>query len=162
MNDRSDRTTEILKQLPPGTVRPDLIPSTAVKRRVGRPKQHGAYSKFNLIPLENEKIKEIIEIVQGEHPSIGKSDLVYIRLLGRLLAQIEILDRFFEEHGVFEDDGKGLPRPVWPVYLQFVKQAASMLDKMGMTATGRARLGGQLLQDFDIAQKIQMARGENE
>lgn len=154
-------TDEIIKSLPPGTVRPDLLPTTKVKRPVGRPPKHGAYSKFNLIPLEEAKIQEITEIIQGEKASIGKSDMLYIRLLGRLLAQIEILDRYFQQHGVFQDTGKGLTWPVFTQYLNFVKQASAMLDKMGMTASGRVRLGSQLLQ-ADIAMQIQDSRGEEE
>lgn len=153
---------DILKQLPPGVVRPDLIPATTPRRRPGRPKVHGAYSKFSLVPLEDAKVKEIVEIIRGERLSVGKSDLLYIRLLGRLLAQIELIDRYFEDNGLFENKDRGLPWPIFGPYQALVKQAARMLDMMGMTASGRARLGGQLLQDLDIAQKIQMARGEEE
>ena len=134
----------------------DLVP----KRGRGRPPTHGAYSKFNLAPLEDAKLKEIVDIMKGEQLAIGQSDMIFVRLLARLLAQIEMLDRWFAEHGVLSDIGKGLPWPTLAPYHSMVKQAAKMLEQLGMTTIGRTKLGRDMLQSEDIAMKIQRARQE--
>ena len=131
-----------------------------VKRGRGRPPKHGAYSKFQLAPMEDAKLKEIVEIMKGDQLAIGYSDMLFVRLLARLLAQIELLDRWFVEHGLFNDIGKGLPWPVLGPYQSMVKQAGRMLEQLGMTTVGRTKLGGTLLQNEDIAMKIQRARQE--
>ena len=135
----------------------DLIPA---KRGRGRPPKHGAYSKFQLAPLENAKMKEIVEIMQGEQLAIGQSDMLFVSLLARLLAQMEMLDKFFAEHGLFSDVGRGLPWPAVVPYHAMMKQAAKMLEQLGMTTIGRTKLGRDMLQSEDIALKIQKARQE--
>ena len=131
-----------------------------VKRGRGRPPLHGAYSKFQLAPMEDAKIKEIVEIMKGDQLAIGQSDMLFVKLLARLLAQIDLLDRWFSEHGLFNDIGKGLPWPVLGPYQNMVKQAGRMLEQLGMTTIGRTKLGHNLLQSEDIAMKIQKAKQE--
>lgn len=124
------------------------------KRPVGRPPKHGVYSKYALRPLEDAKIKEIVEVMRGEKLAIAPSDMMYVTLLGRLLAQITLMDRWLSEKGYFSDEGKGLPWPIVPHYLNLLKQAAKMLGDLGMTAVGRYRLGHVMMQTEDIASKI--------
>lgn len=134
-----------------------LVP---IKRGRGRPPKHGAYSKFQLAPLEDAKVKEIVEIMKGDQLAIGQSDMLFVKLLARLLAQIDLLDRWFTDHGLFNDIGKGLPWPVLGPYQNMVKQAGRMLEQLGMTTIGRTKLGRDMLQSEDIAMKIQRARQE--
>lgn len=133
----------------------------AVQRRgPGRPPKHGAYSKFQLAPMEDAKLKEILDIMTGEHLAVTKQDMVFVGLLARLLAQIELIDRYLSDNGLFQDYAKGLPWPVMSPYQNMVKQAAKMLEQLGMTTLGRTKLGRDLLQTEDIALKIQRAKQE--
>lgn len=130
------------------------------KRGRGRPPKHGAYSKFQLATLTDAKIVEIREVMAGERLAIGPSDKLYINMLGRLLAQMEIIDRWLQQNGYFEDEGRGLARPIVGHYLNLAKQASKMLEQLGMSPVARVRLGHQALQAEDIATSLMKARGE--
>lgn len=132
-----------------------LVP---VRRGRGRPPKHGAYSKFQLAPLEDAKVKEIVSIMRGDQLAIGASDMLFVKLLGRILAQIDLFDRWFAEHGLFDNIAKGLPWPAMGPYQALVKQACRMMEQLGMTTLGRTKLGGSMLQNEDIAMKIQKAK----
>ena len=131
-----------------------------VKRGPGRPPKHGAYSKFQLNTLTDDKIKEIREILAGERLAIGPSDAMFIKVLGRLLAQMELIDRYLAQYGIFEDEGRGLTRPILQHYLNLCKQASKMMEQMGMTPAARYKLGRDAMQTEDIASKLLNARGE--
>ncbi len=131
-----------------------------VKRGRGRPPKHGAYSKYALDTLTDLKIKEIYDIMTGESMAAAPSDRIYVSILGRLLAQMEILDRWFLTNGYLADIERGTPWPCVGHYLNLAKQAAKQLEQLGMSPTARFHLGKQLAQATDIASKIQQARGE--
>ena len=104
-----------------------MIPQP-IKRGRGRPPKHGAYSKFALAVVTETKIAEIQEIMAGEKLALAPSDTMYVSLLGRLLAQMELLDRHYQQDGMFSDVGRGLVRPSVPHYLNLAKQASAMLE----------------------------------
>jgi hypothetical protein len=139
---------------------PETIEGKLAKRGRGRPPKHGAYSKFQLNALTDAKVAEIREIMEGERLATAPSDMLYIKTLGRLLAQMELIDRWLAQHGYFEDEGRGMPRPIVQHYLNLAKQAGRMLESMGMTPTSRYRLGREALQSEDIASKLLQARRE--
>ena len=103
---------------------------------------------------------EIQSIMAGERLATAPSDMLYINMLGRLLAQLEIIERWLAQNGIFEDEGRGLARPIVQHYLNLAKQAGRMLEAMGMTPTARYRLGREALQSEDIASKLLKARQE--
>ncbi len=131
-----------------------------VKRPVGRPPKHGAYSKFALANLETIKIQEIKDIMSGEQIAIAPADAIYVTMLGRIMAQMELLDRYYQGFGYFQDEGRGQIWPSVPHYLNLAKQAARMLEQLGMTPSARYKLGKELAQTEDIATKIWRARQE--
>ncbi len=137
---------------------PETIGGKLAKRGRGRPPKHGAYSKFALNALTDAKVDEIRQVMEGERLAVAPSDRLYITTLGRLLAQMELIDRWLAQHGYFEDEGRGLPRPIVQHYLNLAKQAGRMLESMGMTPTARYRLGREALQSEDIASKLMQAR----
>jgi hypothetical protein len=139
-------------------LRPETIKGKLVKRPRGRPPKHGAYSKFALNTLTEAKVEEIRSIMDGEKLAVAPSDRLYINTLGRLLAQMELIDRWLAQYGYFEDEGRGLPRPIVQHYLNLAKQVGKMLEAMGMTPTARYRLGREALQSEDIASKLMNAR----
>lgn len=128
----------------------------------GRPIKHGLYSKWRLGPLEDGKLEEIVEIMQGEHLAIGRADMIFIRLLARLLAQIDLLDKFFTQYGLLSDIKRGQPWPILTIYQGMLKQAGQMLEQLGMTTSGRSKLGRSLLQEADIAMRIQKERQDRQ
>lgn len=128
------------------------------KRGPGRPPKHGAYSKFALAVITKDKITEIQEVMAGERLAVAPTDQLFINMLGRLLAQMEILDRHYQQTGIFENEGRGLVKPSVPHYLNLAKHAARMLEQLGMTPSARYRLGKDALQSEDIASKLLRAR----
>lgn len=137
----------------------ELVPAK-VRRGPGRPPTHGAYSKFRLAPLTDEKIAEIRAVMEGEKLAIAPTDALYIKMLGRVLAQLELIDRDFEESGIYQDEGRKQVKPTLSHYLNLAKQAARMLEQLGMTPAARYKLGREMAQTEDIASKLQQARGQ--
>ena len=140
----------------------ELVPVNQVQRKrpVGRPPVHGGYSQFQLGPLTEAKIKQINEILKGERLAIAPTDVIFINTLGRLLAQMEILDRWYEERGMFQDVGRGLLWPTVPHYLNLAKQVARQLEQLGLTPTARYKMGKMAVQTQDIASKLAQARNQ--
>lgn len=134
-----------------------LIPQP-LKRGPGRPPKHGAYSKYALAAITDTKIAEIRQVMAGEKLATAPTDTLFITVLGRLLAQMELLDRYYQLQGLFQNEGRGLVWPSVPHYLNLAKQAGRMLEQLGMTPAARYRLGREALQSEDIASKILRAR----
>lgn len=135
-----------------------LVPLPKTKRKVGRPAKHGVYSKGGLLPLANEKAKLIIDVLEGEEQLIKDQDMILVRILGRCLARMEMIDRYIEEHGIISDEVRGTPQPIYQIYLREQAQAVQMLDRLGLTPQARIRLGHGLGEGFDIAKGIQEIR----
>jgi hypothetical protein len=137
-----------------------VSPPVVLKRGRGRPLTHGAYSKYTLKALTTQKINEIYSILEGERLATAPSDKLYVTMLGRMLAQLETLDRWFEVNGYLKNAERGEPWPAVQHYLNLVKQTGHMLEALGMTPTARSRLGRNLVETEDIASKILSSRGE--
>ena len=136
----------------------DLTIPQPPKRGRGRPPKHGAYSKYALAVITDTKILEIQQVMAGEKLAIAPTDKLFINVLGRLLAQMELLDRYYQQYGFFMNEGRGLAWPSVPHYLNLAKQASRMLEQLGMTPTARYKLGREALQSEDIASKLLRAR----
>ena len=70
------------------------VPTVKRKRKPGRPAKHGVYSKEELLPLVDEKVQLIVDVLDGEELLVQAQDMILVRLLGRALARIEMVDRY--------------------------------------------------------------------
>lgn len=118
-----------------------------VKRPRGRPPKHGVYSGNVLIPLTEEKRTEIMDVLYGNQLPIARTDAVYVDLLARCLAKIEVMDRWLTVNGIIvkDKDGLDVPSPLLRVYWAATNAAMRACDQLGMTPASRVRLGHDLL-----------------
>jgi len=128
------------------------------KRPRGRPPKHGVYSKFAMMPLRDIKTKEIMEVLSGERHLIQKSDVIVVSLLARASAQVELIDRWFQFHGIFEDEESGRPYPILNTYWKAIQTAAKLCNSLGLSPEGRIKLGLGYAQAEDLVTKIERAR----
>ena len=140
----------------------ELVPtnSRVVKRRPGRPRKHGVYAPSELAPLTDRKVKLIFEIMTGEQMLIAPQDEILIRLLAQNLAQIELITRYLQEHGIIADEVKGTVQPIYALQLRALDSAVKMLTQLGFTPASRAKLGSLWAQATDFGEAIQNAREE--
>ena len=132
------------------------------KRPPGRPPKHGLYSKYQLAPLTDNKYAEIMEYLHGQRLSIAPSDELFVNLLARLLAQIELMGRWLSTNGLFQEDAsgvsRGLPHPLVSQYLAYIGKAGELCGKLGLTPEGRIKLSRDIAQTDDFASRMQKAR----
>ena len=136
-----------------------------VKRPRGRPPKHGAYSGGVLIPITEDKRKEIMDVLYGQDVPIAITDKVYVDLLARCLAKIEVMDRWLSQFGIIGEDKDGLPipQPLLKVYWAAVNSAMRACDQLGMTPASRYRLGREMLAtEKDLGAMMASARAEEE
>lgn len=125
---------------------------------VGRPPKHGAYSGRELIPVTAEKVSLVRGLLAGTVLAIGPTDAVAIDLLGRNLAKIEIIDRWLQAHGLFEELTNE-PQPILRIYWQAMNAAMRACDALGLTPTARVRLGiGVAHAERDMAAEMAAER----
>lgn len=132
-----------------------------VKKR-GRPPKHGAYSETALIPLQDKKLKLIMDILSGERAITTSADNIAIELLARNLAKVDMIDKFLAERGLFLSLEEGRPQPILKVYWMALNSAARLCEQLGLTPTARARLGLKVAQAVDLASQIHEAKGRAE
>ncbi len=139
--------------------------TAVVKRPPGRPPTHGGYSGNVLIPITNEKRAEIMDVLYGNDLAIVQSDRVYVDLLARSLAKIEVFDRWLTVNGIIgkDKDGLPIPQPLLKVYWAAVNTAMRACDQLGMTPASRYRLGHDMLVvERDLGARMAQARGHDE
>lgn len=115
------------------------------KRPPGRPPKHGAFSGAELAIITPMKEHEIREVLTGAKVIVGKGDSVVILSLARVLAKVELMDRFFAACGLFDDENK-LRQGDMKVYLAAINAAGRLCDMLGLTPQSRVRLGIGLIQ----------------
>lgn len=133
------------------------------KRRPGRPPKHGAFSGVELIPVTSEKRQEIMEVLHGTALAVAPSDSIYVDLLARNLAKIELMDRWLTINGLIctDKDGNQVPQPILKVYWVAVNAAMRACDQLGLTPTSRTKLGGEMLRtERDIAADMASRRDD--
>ncbi len=118
----------------------------------GRAVQHrlGTTLEANL-PPDVEAIHEALKAsapVRAADGGLPIYDEAAIELLARQLAKIRYGYEWLEEHGWFDE---GELRPLVSELAKFERQLMEGLDRMGMTAAGRARLGLDLARTTDLA-----------
>lgn len=124
----------------------------------GRPPKHGAYSETALIPLQDKKLKLIMDILSGERAITTSADNIAIELLARNLAKVDMIDKFLAERGLFLSLEEGRPQPILKVYWMALNSAARLCEQLGLTPTARARLGLKVAQAVDLASQIHQAK----
>lgn len=131
-------------------------------KKRGRPPKHGAYSETALIPLQDKKLKLIMDILSGERAITTSADNIAIELLARNLAKVDMIDKFLAERGLFLSLEEGRPQPILKVYWMALNSAARLCEQLGLTPTARARLGLKVAQAVDLASQIHEAKGRAE
>jgi len=135
----------------------DSKDGAVVKRPKGRPPKHGAYSGNMLIPVTKEKRQDIIDVLYGKDVPVALSDKVYIDLLARSLAKIELMDRWLTVNGIItrDKDGAPIPQPLLRIYWAAVNSAMRACDQLGMNPASRYRLGHDMLAvEKDLAARM--------
>ncbi len=98
---------------------------------------HGAYSAKALA----SRVEELTDELRGVVPGAKAADDTAIRLLALLLAQIEAVNAWIAERGLFKRAGRGEPQPILAMQTRWIGAAAKLCDQLGLTPTARARLG---------------------
>jgi phage terminase small subunit len=132
-----------------------------MKGKRGRPCNaitHAAYSKADLVPLTQKRRREIVRLIRGELNLICNSDKLMVELLARNLAKVELMDRWFDEHGLMDKENE--IQPLLKVYWLAVNSSTRMLDQLGLTPASRLRMGISLDNHQDLASQISGA-GDN-
>jgi len=133
-----------------------------VKRPVGRPPKHGAFSGAELVPVAAMKEQDIRDILTGAKVTVGPADAIPIGMLSKNLAIIELILRFFAACGLFDEDNK-LRQGDMKVYLAAVNASARLCDMLGLTPQSRVRLGiGMIQASKDLATMMSDAAEEPE
>jgi hypothetical protein len=97
--------------------------------------RHSAHSTLRLAPRAAELAEELREVV----PARSEADESAVRLLAMILARIEAAHDWLAEHGLLQ--AKGEPQPVLRALSTWENTAARLLDRLGLTAAGRAGIG---------------------
>ena len=128
------------------------------RRPRGRPIKHGAYSRFALGPLTKNKRAEILDILKQEHRVLGPGDILLVDMLARMLAKVELIDRWLAAHGMFKDGSVGELQPVFHDWKGAVIASRQLLNDLGLTPAARSKLRLPYAQPQDLAEQIQEAR----
>jgi hypothetical protein len=96
---------------------------------------HSAYSAAALRPAIETLTTELPGVVAG----YTSADDVVIRMLAVLIAQIEQVNAYVADVGIFKKPGE--LRPVLGAQAKWINAASRLCDQLGMTPTARARLG---------------------
>ena len=134
------------------------------KHAGGRPPKHGAYSGNVLVPITEEKRQEILDVLYGQNVPVAVTDRVYVDLLARCLAKIEVMDRWLTVNGIIgaDKDGLPIPQPLLKVYWAAVNSAMRACDNLGMTPAARYRLGREMLAtERDLGARMAAADSED-
>ncbi len=100
-------------------------------------------------------VQEVYEALAASAPvrdaegDLPAYDVAAVELIALRLAKIRYGHAWVDEHGWF--DAEGELRPIVSSLAQWERQLTEQLDRMGMTAAGRARLGLDLARTTDLA-----------
>lgn len=112
--------------------------------------RHGAHSAIHLRPRAAEIAAQLNEIV----PARASADEPAIALASIVLAQVESISSWLDEHGVL--DGRGQPRPACRHFGTMVNSAARLLRDLGLTPTSRAAMGADMARVHAEAARDEM------
>ena len=111
-----------------------------VRARAGEPGaalKHGAYTMTGAMQVRADAIAaELRPLV----PGATTGDEPAIVILSRVLARIEAISGWLDEHGLFRNRA-GEPQPILKLLTSSENTALRLCDALGLTPTARARLG---------------------
>lgn len=87
--------------------------------------------------------------VRSSDGSLPAADAALVELAARSLARVREADEWVMEHGAL--DRKGKPRPAIAHLEKATRNAAELLDRLGLGPRARAALGVDLQRGFDLA-----------
>ncbi|MFC7448669.1 P27 family phage terminase small subunit [Rhodococcus daqingensis] len=102
--------------------------------------KHGARSERVIAPLTAEIANGLMQNHERlQNPLYRETVLEY----SRLLAQVEVLEAYIDEHGTIIESGDkaGKVQPAAEYLLKVRKQATNVADKLGLNPLANARLG---------------------
>jgi len=109
--------------------------------------QHGAYAKD---PRGLAAARAAIDQELEAHSPIASSADMFTReLAARAIARVRQIEEALDERGLWDSEGE--IRPAVAALERATKQAAELLDKLGMNPRSRAALGVDLARQTDLA-----------
>lgn len=82
---------------------------------------------------------EIADDLRQVVPTVSEADEPTIRLLALVLARVEVVNVWLDEHGLLKPNGA--PQAVLGVLSTWENTASRLCDRLGLTPTSRAQLG---------------------
>jgi len=118
------------------------------------PVTHGAYAVLARDALE-AKQREVFDALAADAPLRENGDLprhdgAIVALLAACMLRLESISAYLRDHGIV-DAKTGQPRAVLEAEGRIRREAADLLDSLGMTPRSRARLGIDVQRGFDLA-----------
>ena len=116
--------------------------------------RHGAYAVIARGRLE-AKQREIFDALSDDAPlrdqdgDLPRHDGAIVALLSSALIRLESINSYLRDHGIL--DAKGEPRAVLEVEGRIRREAADLLDALGMTPRSRAKLGVDIARSVDLS-----------
>ncbi|MCX2965607.1 hypothetical protein [Gordonia aquimaris] len=120
--------------------------------------KHGARSERMITPLAEVIGNSLLEQHSRlRDPLYREAVLEY----ARVLAQVELLQAYVDEHGMFREDGT--TNGAADYLLRVRKHASNLADRLGLTPLANARLGKDTAAaQFDVAKLMaEIAKQEN-
>ena len=137
-------------------LRPGARPAPLGNQRTRR---HGGYARVRREEVEARAEDLFLALAEdaplrdpdGELPAV---DTAAVHLLAQTLVRLERVTVYLDATGLF-DQKTGEPRhAILDLEARLRREAASMLDRLGMTPAARARLGLDLARSIDAAQVL--------
>jgi hypothetical protein len=97
---------------------------------------HLAYSERHLAPRGDALLVELRQVV----PDRREADEPMLRQLAMVLARIERVYEYLDEHGVFKAGTKGVPQPILTELARWENLALRLSNSFGMTPSSRVEL----------------------
>jgi hypothetical protein len=134
----------------------NLRPAPAAPVGNHRTRRHGGYAQVSVERIEG-RAREVFDALAADAPlrdeggELPAVDHAAVHLLAQSLCRLEDVAGHLAATG-WIDQRTGEPRQsVLDLEARLRREAASMLDRLGMTPASRARLGLDLVRVFDAA-----------
>jgi len=117
--------------------------------------KHGAYANIAKVALE-AKQRAIYDALADDAPLRGhdgdlpRHDGAIVALLAACMIRLEGIASYLRDHGIV-DAKTGQPRAVLEVEGRIRREAADLLDCLGMTPRSRAKLGVDIVRSVDLS-----------
>jgi len=119
------------------------------------PVTHGAYAVIARDALDRKQ-REIFDALaldaplRGQDGDLPRHDGAIVALLAACMLRLESISAYLRDHGIV-DAKTGQPRAVLEAEGRIRREAADLLDSLGMTPRSRARLGVDIARTVDLA-----------